>query len=514
MQNTKAKDQYKSLPVFIFINEFFQEFFRGIKTKSFPWTVCLGVAAAFFIVFSLRLDAFFWKWCHVSKLYPFHPILYWAYVAIYATSGFWIWTMGRVVSRRILIKKLSSVFRNAGLQTKMGRLPGFIADEKMDTHSRKLVLSSAGLPEAEFKKAKPYLESELQVFIDQINARVERGIVELIYAHETLPDQVPFNPDEKFGPLQFLVGLTRSTPVYVSLRDVPHILIGGYTNSGKSSLLRQILVTLTLNNPGVEFVLIDLKGGLEFLMFEGLPGVRVYTDVTAAIEGLKYAEAQLDKRMQLLRANKVSELDAYFKKPESERVFTREWPKGKRLSRQVVVIDEAAELFLAGARCVAKDAQVARRLASKIAALGRAVGIHLIVATQRPDRNAVDPLIKTNLQGRICFQMADNASSMTILDSVRAADLPSIKGRAIWKSGLDLTEIQIPWLDREQAEALLKGKAQKHAREDDLGPLTAVQNTGLNLPQVKDEIAVYDEAQKKEGSMTSAQAESLDGAVE
>jgi S-DNA-T family DNA segregation ATPase FtsK/SpoIIIE len=90
-----------------------------------------------------------------------------------------------------------------------------------------------------------------------------------------------------------------------------------------------------------------------------------------------------------------------------------------------------------------------------LAAKGRAFGLHIFVSTQRPDAKVVDMNIKANLDGRICFYMADNAASMTILDGVRAADLPKVKGRAILRFGADLLEIQVPLLTTEKLESIL-----------------------------------------------------------
>jgi S-DNA-T family DNA segregation ATPase FtsK/SpoIIIE len=501
-QSDKPGDRLR--PILIFLKECSQEFYRGVVDNKIPWPACCGVGAVFAIVFVLRVDAILWRICHMGRMYPFHAFFYWSYATIFITSGFWLWTLGRVVARHQLIKRLTSVFRNAGLQTRTGRLPGFISDEQMDVHMRKLTLSSVGLPEIEFRKAKPFIETELQVFIDQIKSNVARGTVELLYAHNTLPEHVSFDSNLRGAPLRFMVGATRSVPLFVSLRDVPHILIGGYTNSGKSTFLRQVLVTLTYNSPGVEFTLIDLKRGLEFQYFEGLPGVKLYATVLDAIEALKYVEAQLEKRMLLLRANRCNDMDAYFRVPESKRVFTPEWPKERKVARHVVVIDEAAELFLASATLAAKDAQVARRLCAKIAALGRAVGIHLIIATQRPDKNAVDPLIKSNLQGRLCFQMADNASSMTILDAVRAADLPPIKGRAIWRSGMDLLEVQVPELKREDLEPLIQARKPKKVDESTAPKTEPDAQTPPTAAPKKDDVVAHDEMIKAE---TPAQPE-------
>jgi S-DNA-T family DNA segregation ATPase FtsK/SpoIIIE len=474
---------------------FIEELWRGIKTNTIPWHFCCGWGVVFATSFALRWDALVWKLAHTGKLYPFWPPLYWAYAFVWITMGFWLWVLQRTIARYNLVNRLTRAFTNAGLVTKTGRKPGFIADEQMDKHLRKLVVTSAGLPKTEFEKAKAFLSSELQVHIDEIRAHIERGTVDILYAYSAMPDTVPFNPEECKTPLNFKVGETRVGPLYVSLRDVPHILAGGYTSSGKSTFLRQALTTLTLNNPGVEFTLIDLKGGLELMVFKELPGVQLYSRPLEAIEALKYVESLLEKRMALLGANRANDLNAYFKVPESKRIYPKEWPKERKLNRHIVVVDEAAELYMASATLAAKDAQVAKRLTSKIAALGRAVGIHLIIATQRPDKNAVDPLIKTNLQGRLCFQMADNASSMTILDSVRAADLPPTKGRAIWRNGLDLIEVQVPWLSREDMEPMLASKRVVDTGSPSIPNEAISSTTKKETVVLQDEIDVHDQVE-------------------
>ena len=110
------------------------------------------------------------------------------------------------------------------------------------------------------------------------------------------------------------------------------------------------------------------------------------------------------------------------------------------------------------------QAKRAKHSAARIAAQGRVVGIHLVVATQRPDRHAVDPKIKANLVGRLCFRMANIASSMTVLDSKRATEIPEdIKGRAIWAGAKGQLEVQTPYLSIEGADELLS-----HLRESPL----------------------------------------------
>ena len=125
------------------------------------------------------------------------------------------------------------------------------------------------------------------------------------------------------------------------------------------------------------------------------------------------------------------------------------------MSRKLVVVDEAAEIFLGGHHATNSDLSLARKVISQIARQGRAVGVHLVMATQRPDAKAIDSQVKTNLTGIVCFQMPNNVSSITVIDSGRATHLPNMPGRAIWKNGGQLTELQTPHLSIEEAKDIL-----------------------------------------------------------
>ena len=122
---------------------------------------------------------------------------------------------------------------------------------------------------------------------------------------------------------------------------------------------------------------------------------------------------------------------------------------------------------MVGSFADAREVQRARRLASKIAAQGRAVGIHLIIATQRPDRNALDPQTKANLVGKLCFQMSNTASSMTVLDNGRASELTPVPGRAIWQQGSEMMEVQAPLMTEKEAERLLSSYRTKASKKQD-----------------------------------------------
>jgi S-DNA-T family DNA segregation ATPase FtsK/SpoIIIE len=108
-------------------------------------------------------------------------------------------------------------------------------------------------------------------------------------------------------------------------------------------------------------------------------------------------------------------------------------------------------LFLGGSKNLIADVQSISRNATRISAQGRAVGIHLIIATQKPDTKAVNGQIKANLTGIVSFPMATLGASFSILGNGRAKELPATPGRAIWKSGLEQFEVQTPFLNPDQA---------------------------------------------------------------
>ena len=287
--------------------------------------------------------------------------------------------------------------------------------------------------------------------MDQISEHRKRGTVDVSYSKTPMPSEVPFL-NTYGGGATFQVGATRTNEVLCDLSEVPHILIAGQTGGGKSNFVRGIITNLYLNTEDMEFTLVDLKGGLEFQLFENLKRIRVVPSVERAVKELKELQAELNRRMKLLREKNAKDLE------ELEKMTGEE-----TLNRKLVVIDEAAEIFLGGHHATSSELTIARKSISQIARQGRAVGVHLIMATQRPDAKAIDPQVKTNLTGIVCFQMPNNVSSMTVIDSGRASHLPSIPGRAIWKNGGQIVELQTSYLPINKAKSLLTPFKQEEA---------------------------------------------------
>jgi S-DNA-T family DNA segregation ATPase FtsK/SpoIIIE len=272
-----------------------------------------------------------------------------------------------------------------------------------------------------------------------------------------MPSFIPLENIETVPKLSFLVGKTRAREIIPNLLDVPHLLVGGQSGGGKSAFLRQIITTLYLRNEDLKFSLVDLKGGLEFQLFERLKRIKVIGGTDDAASFLESIDGTLEYRMKLLKKHSCVDMEAYvhlLNEKKAKGVFLEE--DSEDLTREIIVVDEAAEMFLASSKSSATAVQTARKVLSQVARQGRAVGVHLIVATQRPDAKALDPQIKANLPGVICYRMTNDPSSISVLGNGRATDLPPVKGRAIWKNGSELVEIQTPFLSPEDADAILE----------------------------------------------------------
>ncbi|HVQ74898.1 MAG TPA: DNA translocase FtsK [Candidatus Binatia bacterium] len=202
---------------------------------------------------------------------------------------------------------------------------------------------------------------------------------------------------------------TTGNPVVADLAAMPHLLIAGSTGSGKSVGLNAMICSLLYKATPAEvrFLLIDPKR-LELGMYEGIPHLLapVVTDAKEAAMRLKWIVGKMDDRYKLLQGKAVRNIEG----------FNREVPPEERLPYWVVVVDELADLMMVSA------GEVQNSLV-RLAQIARAVGIHLIVATQRPSVDVVTGLIKANFPTRIAYQVASKVDSRTVLDANGAEQL-------------------------------------------------------------------------------------------
>lgn len=193
----------------------------------------------------------------------------------------------------------------------------------------------------------------------------------------------------------------------INLPSLPHLLVAGATGSGKSVCLNSIILSLLYqNNPDtLRLILVDPKR-VEFTVYNGIPHLLapVITDVTKTINALRWAIHEMDHRFDVLSKANKRNIESYNQDTEDKMPYI------------VIIIDELADIMAAASAEV--EACIIR-----LTQMARAIGIHLIVATQRPSVDIITGLIKANIPGRVAFSVASQMDSRTILDTVGADKL-------------------------------------------------------------------------------------------
>lgn len=207
------------------------------------------------------------------------------------------------------------------------------------------------------------------------------------------------------SPLALAMGRDVSgQPVVGDLTRMPHLLVAGTTGSGKSVCLAAIITCLVMNNSPetLRLAVLDPKM-VELMRFNGLPHImgKVETQLERMLAVLRWALAEMDQRYRLLESARARDLDTFNRKQERKKQPT--------LPRIVVLVDELADLMMS-----APDQT--EHAVVRLAQMARAVGIHLVVATQRPSTDVVTGLIKANFPSRIAFSVASSIDSRVILD--------------------------------------------------------------------------------------------------
>ncbi|HVW22893.1 MAG TPA: DNA translocase FtsK [Candidatus Saccharimonadales bacterium] len=217
------------------------------------------------------------------------------------------------------------------------------------------------------------------------------------------------NWQEMQGPLGIAIGKDISgTPIVADLDRMPHLLVAGQTGSGKSVMINTILTSLLYRNSpaDLKLILVDPKR-VELKPYDDIPHLltHVITEPEKCISALKWAVAEMERRYHALSEVSKRNIAEY-----------NNLKKEEGMPYIVIVIDELADLMMMAARDV-------EALIVRIAQKARAVGIHLVLATQRPSVDVITGLIKANVPARIAFTTASQVDSRTIIDQVGAEKL-------------------------------------------------------------------------------------------
>lgn len=210
-------------------------------------------------------------------------------------------------------------------------------------------------------------------------------------------------------PLGFAIGKDIAGDAVVGeLNKMPHMLIAGQTGSGKSVMINTLLTSLLYRNSPADMrlILVDPKQ-VEMAPYEDIPHLLtpIVNEPEKCISALKWAVNEMERRYSLLAEEKLRDIKSYNQKKA-----------GEAMPYVVIVIDELADLMMVAARDV-------EALIVRLAQKARAVGIHLVLATQRPSVDVITGLIKANIPARIAFTVASQVDSRTILDQVGAEKL-------------------------------------------------------------------------------------------
>lgn len=236
----------------------------------------------------------------------------------------------------------------------------------------------------------------------------------------------------------------------VDLAQTPHLLIAGATGSGKSvcvnSLITSILYSKTPEE--VKLILIDPKV-VELKLYNGVPHLltEVITEPKKAYQALQYCLSEMERRYSLLDSMGCREIKSFNRKVKTNRIATAPLPY------IVVIVDEFADLMAT----TGKDLEL---VLSRLAAMARATGIHLVLATQRPSVNVITGLIKANIPSRIAFMVSSRFDSRIILDQDGAEKLLG-KGDMLYSSAPDSSSACDPGLIRLQGAFLSDEEVEK-----------------------------------------------------
>jgi S-DNA-T family DNA segregation ATPase FtsK/SpoIIIE len=199
--------------------------------------------------------------------------------------------------------------------------------------------------------------------------------------------------------------------VIAALDEMPHLLLAGATGSGKSVCMNTFLSALLFQNAPHElkFILIDPKR-VELMPYDGIPHLLtpVISEAEKALQALRWAVAEMGRRLHRFSDAGARNIEEYNEKQTDEQFM---------LPRIVIVVDELADLMM---RQYRRDTET---MIARIAQMARAVGMHLIIATQRPSVDVITGLIKANIPTRIAFRVVSAVDSRTIIDGIGAEDL-------------------------------------------------------------------------------------------
>ncbi|GAA7277403.1 DNA translocase FtsK [Helicobacter pylori] len=289
---------------------------------------------------------------------------------------------------------------------------------------------------------------------DVVGIEIPNSQSQTIYLREILESELF---QKSSSPLTLALGKDIvGNPFITDLKKLPHLLIAGTTGSGKSVGVNAMILSLLYKNPPdqLKLVMIDPKM-VEFSIYADIPHLLtpIITDPKKAIGALQSVAKEMERRYSLMSEYKVKTIDSYNEQAPNNGV--------EAFPYLIVVIDELADLMMTGG----KEAEFP---IARIAQMGRASGLHLIVATQRPSVDVVTGLIKTNLPSRVSFRVGTKIDSKVILDTDGAQSLLGRGDMLFTPPGANgLVRLHAPFATEDEIKKIVDFiKAQKEVEYD------------------------------------------------
>lgn len=285
---------------------------------------------------------------------------------------------------------------------------------------------------------------------------------------------------EKFNssPKPLLIALGRGISgkaVLGNLAKMPHCLVAGATGSGKSVTIHSMISSLLYRNgpSDLKFIMVDPKR-VELTLYNSIPHLLtpVITDAKKTILALKWAAKEMDRRYDLLEENSVRDIDSYHKNIYAKRKKEEGENKPERMPYIVIIIDELADIM--GTYPRELEAAIVR-----LAQMSRAVGIHLILSTQRPEVNVITGLIKANVPSRIALKVASQIDSRTILDAKGAEKLLGSGDMLYSSSEGQPQRLQSAYISEDEVKKIVKYL--RKAYEDEINEEISLSNETMSI---------------------------------
>lgn len=354
-----------------------------------------------------------------------------------------------------LREKFINIFTTIGLKNSEGKTPKLIKTIKLDKYRKQYEFDSNSIGISEFSEKQERIEASFSMEVESIKVGKNPSRVLVTFSSQKFPTSVTYqelSENKVLPPDSFYVGQSHEGIVTQKISELPHLLIAGTTGSGKSVFFKQCLLGLLESSKNVQLYIVDLKGGLEAIDFKESPNVRIIKTMNDAVTTMRFIEKEMKERFSFLEANGLKAIE----------------PSRDKKDRIVLAVDEASILYMNRNRYDDdyQKAIEARKLADSISKLSRAAAIHLVLATQKLDKQIIPTSVSENISGRMAFRANSLQGSLVVLGTKDASELPEIAGRGIWNVASKKQIIQSPFItDKEIKQVCKRIKNESEAKK-------------------------------------------------